>query len=130
MLLLKSPGPNRADLVGTVVASVRSDISKADVLGFMSWCDMDRLGVKALLDGAMCSLALHLVGKENQDESMVAHSRTIYGQSLAQLQASLRHATEWKTSETLCAAMLLCIFEVSCDYLKHNVYLQHGWRER
>jgi hypothetical protein len=94
------------------VASVKANISKADVSGFLSWCDMNRLGAKAVLDGAMCSLALHLMGKENRDEAMIAHSRTIYGQSLAQLQASLRHATEWKTSETLCSAMLLCIFEV------------------
>lgn len=111
--LLRSPSPNRAEYVSTIVASVRADISKADISGFLSWCELDKLGSKAVLDGAMCSLALHLVGKEKKDDDMIAQSRTIYGHSLGALQTSLQHATEWKASETLCAAMMLCIFEVS-----------------
>lgn len=111
--LLRSPSPNRAEYVSTIVASVRADISTADVSGFLSWCELDKLGSKAVLDGAMCSLALHLVGKEKKDDDMIAQSRTIYGHSLGALQTSLQHATEWKASETLCAAMMLCIFEVS-----------------
>ncbi|KFG86196.1 C6 zinc finger domain protein [Metarhizium anisopliae] len=124
--LSRSPCPNRAEFVSTIVASVKADISKADISGFLSWCDMDKLGVKAVLDGAMCSLALHLVGKENEDESMVAHSRTIYGHSLGQLQMSLRHEAEWKTSETLCAAMLLCIFELFAGTNSSDSWLLHA----
>ncbi|TWU73608.1 hypothetical protein ED733_001122 [Metarhizium rileyi] len=122
----RPPRPNRAEFVSTIVSSVKADISKADISGFLSWCELDKLGAKAVLDGAMCSLALHLVGKENQDESLVSHSRTIYGYSLGQLQTSLRHETEWKTSETLCAAMLLCIFELFAGTNSSDSWLLHA----
>lgn len=111
--MVTSPAPNRAEFISTIVSSVRTNIMRADVTGFLSWCDLGRLGYRALMDGAICSLAMHLVGKENSDQTMIAHSRTVYATSLNALQTSLRHTTEWKAPETLCSAMMLCIFEVS-----------------
>ncbi|KAK2600256.1 hypothetical protein QQS21_004974 [Conoideocrella luteorostrata] len=124
--LLRSPSPNRAEYVHTVVASVTTNISKADVTGFLSWCELDKLGSRFVLDGAMCSLAMHLLGKENKDEGLIARSRTVYISSLGALQASLRHATEWKASETLCSAMLLCVFELFAGTNSSDSWLMHA----
>jgi hypothetical protein len=71
----------------------------------------EHLGQKVTLDSAMASLTLHLVGKAKQDHALVQESRAMYGQSLAALQKALNHPTEWKTSETLAATMLLSLFE-------------------
>ncbi|TXC09990.1 hypothetical protein FocTR4_00005607 [Fusarium oxysporum f. sp. cubense] len=72
-----------------------------DVFILLSWLNIDRLGKRALLDGAICSFALHLTGKANSNADLVAKSRTIYGLALNELQAALQHSTEWKASETL-----------------------------
>lgn len=109
---IAAPRPNRGEFINTIIATVRTTIPQSDVTRFLSWVDLGRLGARAVLDGAMCSVAMHLVGKEMSDQTMVVHSRSVYGKSLSSLQASLRHATEWKSPETLCAAMLLCVFEV------------------
>ncbi|RGP78149.1 hypothetical protein FLONG3_3718 [Fusarium longipes] len=83
-------------------------------------------GKRALLDGAVCSFALHLTGKTNSNAALVAQSRTIYGLALKELQAALRHSTEWKTSETLCAAILLCFFELFAGTSSSETWLQHA----
>ncbi|KPM34066.1 hypothetical protein AK830_g12511 [Neonectria ditissima] len=82
-----------------------------DILGLFQWVTFDHLGKRALLDGAICSLALHLAGKETSSPELVAQSRTVYGKSLTELQAALRHPSIWRSSETLFAAILLCFFE-------------------
>lgn len=83
-----------------------------DVFTLLSWLNIDRLGKRALLDGAICSFALHLTGKTTSSPDLIAQSRTVYGLALNELQAALRHPAEWKASETLCAAILLCYYEV------------------
>ena len=75
--------------------------------GVPSW-----LGKKATLDSATCALVLHLLGKANNDAQLVSTSRILYVQSLGALQRALVHPREWKTTETLGAAMFLCVFEV------------------
>ena len=110
--LVVLPTPNRGEFINTILEFIRPSTVTDDMTGLFSWLDRGKLGRKALLDGAVCSLALHLCGKQSLDWSMVSDSRWLYGQSLSALQAALSHPTEWKSSETLCAAMLLCIFEV------------------
>lgn len=95
-----------------ILEQIRPSVMSDDMTGLFSWLQRDRLGQKAVLDGAVCSLAMHLYGKAIADAKMVADSRLLYCQSLSALQAALRHSVEWKTSETLCSAMLLCVFEV------------------
>lgn len=70
------------------------------------------LGHNPVLDNAMAAFSLHILGKSNDDKSLIHHSRTIYGQSLVALQRALRDPAEWRSSETLCATMTLCLFEV------------------
>ncbi|KAF5661541.1 hypothetical protein FHETE_8397 [Fusarium heterosporum] len=83
-------------------------------------------GKRALLDGAVCSFALHLTGKANSDPNLIAQSRTIYGLALNELQAALRHPSEWKASETLCATILLCYFELFAGTAAPDTWLQHA----
>ncbi|KND95271.1 hypothetical protein TOPH_00676 [Tolypocladium ophioglossoides CBS 100239] len=124
--LITAPKPNRGEFINTIIAAVRTNISQSDVTGFLSWIELGRLGTRAVLDGAMCSVAMHLVGKEMSDQTMIAHSRSVYGKSLSSLQTSLCHATEWKSSETLCAAMLLCVFELFAGTTSSETWLQHA----
>ncbi|PNY26956.1 Uncharacterized protein TCAP_03117 [Tolypocladium capitatum] len=124
--LIAAPRPNRGEFIATIIATMRTNTSQSDVTGFLSWIELGRLGTRAVLDGAMCSVAMHLVGKEMSDQTIIAHSRSVYGKSLSSLQASLRHATEWRSSETLCAAMLLCVFELFAGTASPDTWLQHA----
>lgn len=106
------PVPNRGEFVTTMVETARVAIEERDASGYFSWVRFGTVGAHTILDAALCSLAMHLVGKQVQDANMIAHSRTMYGQSLGNLQSALRHPTKWRASETLCSAILLCVFEV------------------
>lgn len=116
MPLVASPQPSRALFVGTLMDMAQTNLASKDVSTFLSFFGQLRfeaLGTSAALDGAICSLSLHLMGKELGDDNLVARSRTVYGGSLVALQAALRHPVKWKASETFCSAVLLCFFEVS-----------------
>lgn len=107
--------PNRAQYVGTMMDIAQASLGRNEVsgyLGFFHCLKVDTLGTTAALDGAVCSLAMHLIGKESSDDSLIAQSRTLYGRSLQSLQTALRHPTKWKSIETLCSSILLCVFEV------------------
>lgn len=110
--LILSPAPVRGPLIATLLDKVRPSLSNRDFMGFFSWIQLDRLGQKVTLDGAIYALILHVSGKEAADEQALAHSRSIYIQALRALQSALQHPIEWKSSDTLCSAILLCIFEV------------------
>ncbi|KAH7162408.1 C6 zinc finger domain protein [Dactylonectria estremocensis] len=97
-----------------------------DLFGLFNWLQFEQLGQRALLDGAICSLALHLAGKEKSNSQLVAQSRTVYGKSIGQLQAALRHPSEWRSSETLFAAILLCYFELFAGTSSPDTWLQHA----
>ncbi|KAL6859599.1 hypothetical protein J3F83DRAFT_763128 [Trichoderma novae-zelandiae] len=115
MPLVASPQPNRALFVGTLMDMAQTNLASKDVTTFLSFFGQLRfeaLGTSAALDGAICSLSLHLMGKELGDDSLVARSRTVYGSSLVALQAALGHPVQWKASETFCSAVLLCFFEI------------------
>ncbi|KAF4989491.1 hypothetical protein FGRMN_9089 [Fusarium graminum] len=92
----------RGPLLLSMVELTAGYSQSTDVFTLLSWLNIDRLGKRALLDGAVCSFALHLTGKANSDPNLIAQSRTIYGLALNELQAALRHPSEWKASETFC----------------------------
>lgn len=124
--LVASPQPNRALFVGTLMEMAQTRLASRDVstfLGFFCRLRFEELGTVAALDGAICSLALHLMGKELADDNLVARSRTVYGWSLGALQAALRHPVKWKSSETFSSAVMLCFFEVSKRYCGERVHL-------
>ncbi|KAF4444597.1 hypothetical protein FACUT_559 [Fusarium acutatum] len=116
----------RGPLLLNMIESSTNYTRSTDVFILLSWLNIDRLGKRALLDGAICSFALHLTGKANSNANLVAKSRTIYGLALNELQAALQHSTEWKASETLCAAILLCYFELFAGTTVPDTWIQHA----
>lgn len=110
--LARSLQPPRAQILYNMIESSYMISAATDIYRILSWVAVDRLGKRALLDGAVCSLALHLAGKQDSDSELIAQSRSMYVITLSELQAALRHPSEWSAPETLCAAILLCFFEV------------------
>lgn len=110
--LVHTPTPNPGQYIGNLVATVRSKISEP-VICLLEWVDLERLGKSPVLDSAIYSVGLYLVGRQASDSDVIERSRIAYGKSLAILQNSLKHPTAWEVSETLGAAMMLCLFEVS-----------------
>ncbi|KAH8128709.1 hypothetical protein FP744_10008414 [Trichoderma asperellum] len=127
--LVASPQPNRALFVGTLMEMAQTRLASRDVstfLGFFCRLRFEELGTVAALDGAICSLALHLMGKELADDNLVARSRTVYGWSLGALQAALRHPVKWKSSETFSSAVMLCFFELFAGTTAPDTWLRHA----
>lgn len=121
--LIRAPSPDRGQFINTILESIQDSVSHTDVLRFFSWIQFERLGSKAVFDGAMCSLAMHLVGKDVSDQTMLAHSRSLYGQSLHALQVSLQHRTEGRVprryvprfsyaSSRYTLFLMLCLFRM------------------
>ncbi|CAK7272489.1 hypothetical protein SEPCBS57363_005155 [Sporothrix epigloea] len=123
-----SPRDGRAAYVNTILEMVNMDQPK-ETLFYGSWFNQvpDRLGRKLTLDSAVCSFAMHLLGKSRGDKVLVMQSRQLYGQSLAALQAALNHPVEWRSSETLCTTMVMCLYELFADTSKASTgWLQHS----
>lgn len=120
--LVRTPTPSPGQYIGNLVATVRSKISEP-VICLLEWVDLERLGRSPVLDSAIYSVGLYLVGKQASEPDVIERSRIVYGKSLAILQRSLKHPTAWKVSETLAAAMMLCLFEV-CDCLEPRWFPQ------
>lgn len=112
--ILKEPEENRALFINTMLENIRGNHQAPEMAIFDGWFDEvpTWLGKKATLDSATCALLLHLLGKANHDTEVVGMSRQLYGQSLVALQKALSHPQEWRSSETLGAAMFLSVFEV------------------
>ncbi|KJR87879.1 uncharacterized protein SPSK_07234 [Sporothrix schenckii 1099-18] len=120
---------DRAAYVNTILEMVDMDRPPKEALFYGSWFRSvpARLGRKVTLDSAVCALAMHLLGKSRGNEVMVVQSRHLYGQSLEALQAALNHPVEWRSSETLCTTMVMCLFELFADTSGNSSgWLQHS----
>jgi hypothetical protein len=111
-----APRANTAQFISTLIYTVQSTPQQKSELasfGILYENVLNRVGSNPTLDSAICSFTLHLLGKQNHDEQIVGQSRMLYGQSLGALQRALEHPIDWRASETICAATILCLFEVS-----------------
>ncbi|KAF4969784.1 hypothetical protein FSARC_3061 [Fusarium sarcochroum] len=122
--LLKLELP-RAQFLLNMIETSSVYAQSTDVFNILSWLSIDRLGKRALLDGAVSSFVLHLTGKERSDTDLIAQSRTMYGLTLNELQSTLQHSSEWKASETLCAAIILCYFELFAGTSAPDTWMEH-----
>ncbi len=114
-LTLITPRESPALFVGCIMQSLRNLPQSSDVGILNTWFANKfppYMGVRTTLDSALITFALHILGKANNDQRILAESRQVYGRSLAVLQLALNHPVEWRTTETLAAAMVLCMFEV------------------
>ncbi|KAL1897723.1 hypothetical protein Sste5346_004031 [Sporothrix stenoceras] len=119
----------RAAYVNTILEMINMDRPPKEALFYGSWFRQvpARLGRKVTLDSAVCSLAMHLLGKSRGDELLIVQSRQLYGQSLVALQKALNHPNEWRSSETLCTTMVMCLFELFADTSgTSSGWLQHS----
>ncbi|OAA58551.1 C6 zinc finger domain protein [Niveomyces insectorum RCEF 264] len=107
----------RAAYINAVLESINLDRPRQDRQFYGSWFNRvpNRLGRKVTLDSAVCAFAMHLLGKSREDAALVIQSRQLYGQSLVALQQALNHPEEWRSSETLCTTMVMCLFELFAD---------------
>ena len=72
----------------------------------------ERFGRSKALDAAIASFTTQQIGTSFGDKQMLRYGSKAYVKALACLQKSLNDPVEAITSETQCAAMLLCIYEV------------------
>ncbi|KAL1861435.1 hypothetical protein VTK73DRAFT_7110 [Phialemonium thermophilum] len=127
--MLMCPSPDRGQFLGALLDRLRSSPSSDAVRLFAPWFTSAtglRAGENLALDSAVAALALHLVGKSNGDEYVVRQSRHIYGRSLGALQRLLDHPVSWRQSETLCATMALCLFELFAGTVNTDSWMKHA----
>lgn len=110
--------PGSKTTLAPLVEDLLSKRNEVELFHFLAWFRglPDRVGSKVTLDSAVLAFTLHLRGKESGDEALVARARSSYVNSLSALQAALNHPREWSSSETLCSAMLLCLYEVRVNF--------------
>ncbi|KAF5004257.1 hypothetical protein FDECE_9234 [Fusarium decemcellulare] len=125
-ILTKSLQLPRANVLYNMIESTYLTSASTDIYNFLSWVGIDRLGKRAVLDGAVSSFILHIAGKHRADTHLVTQSHTIYGAALNELQVALQHPSEWRAPETLCAAILLCFFELFAGTSAPDTWLQHA----
>ena len=107
-------GPGSRTTIMPLLEDLLRQKNEVELFHFLNWFKglPSRVGAKVTLDSAVFALAAHLRGKEARDDALVARARGIYVQSLSSLQAALNHPAEWRSSDTLSCAMLLCLYEV------------------
>jgi hypothetical protein len=76
-----------------------------------------RLGTSSALDMAVHCLTVHHLGVMQGNEDIVRHGRLTYGKALFNLQKAVYDPAQALTSETLCATMILSIYEVDYNSL-------------
>ena len=112
--LVISPAESPSQFVSSLLQNLAGIELGEQLLVLAPWFSYvpDHLGRDGPLGGAASAFILHLLGKADGNEALVHRSRFAYGQSLTSLQRALNHPTRWRLSETLCAAMTMCLFEV------------------
>jgi hypothetical protein len=71
-----------------------------------------RLGSSSALDLAVRCLTVHHLGIAEGDEDIVRHGWFTYGKALSSLQKAVYDPVEAMKSETMCATMILALYEV------------------
>jgi hypothetical protein len=91
-------------------SSIPDQITIAQLFCFIP----SRLGRSRALDLAVRCLTVHHLGVTECSEQIIRHGRFDYGKALCSLQKAVYDPVEAMRSETLCATMILCIYEVDC----------------
>jgi hypothetical protein len=108
------PQAYQLQLITTLVNNLPQTGSTSDILVIARWLSFlpGRFGKSKALDAAMTCFTTQQIGTACDDQQMLRYGRSSYVQALVQLQKSLNNPVEAVKSETMCAAMLLCIYEV------------------
>ncbi|KAB5570190.1 hypothetical protein GE09DRAFT_698513 [Coniochaeta sp. 2T2.1] len=128
LLLYLNPSDDRGQTINGIIQNLNDSQASNEARIFAPWFKdvPERLGHKVTLDSAMAAFTLHLLGKAKQDDVLIGESRAIYGQALVTLQRTLNHPAEWKSSETLCATMILSLFELFAGTKDASSWMKHA----
>jgi hypothetical protein len=112
--VIEFPEAYQLQLISTLVDNLPKSGSTSDILVIARWLSFlpGRFGKSKALDAAMTCFTTQQIGTACDDQQMLRYGRSSYVQALVQLQKSLNNPVEAVKSETQCAAMLLCVYEV------------------
>lgn len=112
--VIEFPEAYQLQLISTLVDNLPKSGSTSDILVIARWLSFlpSRFGKSKALDAAMTCFTTQQIGTACDDQQMLRYGRSSYVQALVQLQRSLNNPVEAVKSETQCAAMLLCVYEV------------------
>jgi len=114
---ISSPSINQTQCLSRWIADVsKSHSSNPDEMAIpkLFYFLTARLGTSNALDMAIRCLTVHHLGITQDNEQAVRYSRFVYGKALSSLQKAIYNPAQATTSTTICATMVLCLYEV-CD---------------
>ncbi|PWY90747.1 putative C6 finger domain protein [Aspergillus heteromorphus CBS 117.55] len=83
-------------------------------------------GRNRTLDSTIKSFAAHHIGRINGNEYAVQYAKSVYGQALYRLRASLDDPHECFSSEVFCAVLLLCLYELFANMDQADAWMKHA----
>jgi hypothetical protein len=123
---ISSPNLYQAQCLSILVDYLPKQNANSDILIMSRWMSFlpSRFGRSKALDAAITCFTTQQIGTDRNDQKLLGYGRSTYVQALGRLQKAINNPSEARSSETLCAAMLLCIYEVRsvrCANRKHIV---------
>ncbi|RFU27897.1 hypothetical protein B7463_g8446, partial [Scytalidium lignicola] len=110
-----------------IIEMSRQRAMPRDIRLFTNWLSQvpEHLGHNSALDSAVSCLGLHISGLTSGSKDLVGESRRLYGRALSNLQRSISSRDAGLSSETLCATMMLSLYELfACtedsSWVKHS----------
>jgi hypothetical protein len=121
---ISSPTLYQAQCLAFLVDFLPKHNANSDILIMSRWMSFlpSKFGRSKALDAAIACFTTQQIGTARNDQKILGHGRSTYVQALGRLQKAINNPSEASASETLCAAMLLCIYEVSAG---HDVNGKH-----
>lgn len=115
---IPSPSSYQAQCLSVLVDHLPRHNANSDILIMAHWMSFlpSQFGRRKLLDAAITCFTTQQIGTTQKDRRMLEYGHTTYIQALGRLQKAINSPREAASSETLCAAMLLCIYEVSLQF--------------
>jgi len=117
-LSISSPMTYQAQCLSVLMDHLPPNLANSDTLIMSRWISFlpSRFGKTKALDSAIACFTTQQIGTTRNDQRMLRYSRSTYIQALGRLQKAISNPAEVGSSETLCATMLLCVYEVSGTY--------------
>jgi hypothetical protein len=111
---IHSPAVYQAQCLSFLVDDLPGQSDPADLELLPRWMSHipPRVGRSKALDAAITCFTTQQIGTAQDDQRLLTYGRSTYVHALNRLQKAINNPTEAASSETLCAAMLLCIYEV------------------
>lgn len=124
----RSTSPGSLGIPSTVALPTQQDIQSlsvfiansslpdryAEIHWMRKWLSLipSRLGTSKVLDNAVHCLASHYIGKLSGQDQVVRRAHQAYGQALLSLRQAISDPEQGVSSNTLCATMVLSLYEV------------------